>query len=173
MRRPSHRSRAPRPPSLQRQALRGIALFEGLKGLAALVSGIGLIGLLHHDLRHLVLELVGHFGLNPAHHFPAVLLHYVDVLNSTPLSTLELLLTGYVLIRLAEAYGLWNDRAWAEWLGALSSGVYIPFEVRHLWHQPTVISAAILGLNLLVVMFLARQLWKRRAMPAKQEAGAA
>lgn len=153
--------------------MRGIALFEGLKGLAALLSGVGLIGLLHHDLRHLVLELVGHFGLDPARHFPALLLHYVDVLNSTPLGTLELLLTTYVVIRLAEAYGLWNDRIWAEWLGALSGGLYIPFELRHLLHQPSIISATILGMNLLIVAFLIRQLWKRRGTPRQQDTRAA
>lgn len=154
---------SPHQPSVQRQALHGIALFEGLKGLAALTSGVGLIGLLHHDLRHLVLELVGHFGLDPAQHFPALLLHYVDVLNSTPLGTLELLLAAYVAIRLAEAYGLWRDKAWAEWLGVLSGGLYIPFELRHLWHQPTLVSAAIVGVNLTIVAFLALQLGRRRS----------
>lgn len=149
---------------MQARALRGIALFESLKGLAALASGLGLLSLLHHDLRHLVLELVGHFGLDPAQHFPALVLHYVDVLNGTPLGTLELLLAAYVTIRLAEAYGLWNDRAWAEWLGALSGGLYVPFELRHLWHQPTAVSATVLGLNLLIVAFLLRRLWERRAV---------
>lgn len=143
--------------------MHGIALFEGLKGLAALASGVGLIGLLHHDLRHLALELVGHFGLDPAQHFPALLLHYVDVLNSTPLGTLELLLAAYVTIRLAEAYGLWRDKAWAEWLGVLSGGLYIPFELRHLWHRPTLVSAAIVSANLTIVAFLALQLGRRRS----------
>lgn len=149
---------------MQARTLRGIALFESLKGLAALASGVGLLSLLHHDLRHLVLELVGHFGLDPAQHFPALVLHYVDVLNGTPLDTLELLLAAYVTIRLAEAYGLWNDRAWAEWLGALSGGLYVPFELRHFWHQPTAVSATVLGLNLLVVAFLLRRLRERRAV---------
>lgn len=150
------------PLSAQRRALRGIALFEGFKGLAALLSGIGLVSLLHHDLRHLVLELVGHFDLDPAQHFPALLLHYVDVLNGTPLGTLELLLAGYVLVRLSEAYGLWKDRAWAEWLGALSGGLYIPFELRHLWHAPTLVSGGVLVVNGVMVVFLAWQLVNRR-----------
>ena len=54
----------------ERGALKAIAIFEATKGVAALASTIGLLALLHHDLHHLALELVGHFGLNPTEHFP-------------------------------------------------------------------------------------------------------
>lgn len=145
-----------------RRTLRGIALFEAFKGLAALAVGIGLIELMHHDLRHLVLELVGHFGLDAARTFPALLLKTADALNSTPLDTLELLLGAYLLTRWVEAYGLWRQKAWGQWLGALSGGLYIPFELRHLWHNPTALSLAVLTLNVLIVGFLAHQLWQRR-----------
>jgi uncharacterized membrane protein (DUF2068 family) len=44
---------------------------------------------------------------------------------------------GYIVVRMLEAYGLWNERAWGEWLGALSGGLYIPFEIGHLVHRPS------------------------------------
>ena len=144
------------------KALRSIALFEGLKGLAAFVIGIGLINLLHHDLKRLVLELMGHFGLDAAQPFPVLMLHYADVLNDTPLDTLEMLVGAYLFTRLVEAYGLWHQKAWGEWLGALSGGLYIPFELHHIWHSPTGLSAAVLAINVLIVGFLAQQLWRRR-----------
>lgn len=153
---------SPQKRSGSERTLRGIALFEGLKGLTALVIGIGLVNLLHHDLRHLVLELTGHFGLDPAQPFPALLLQSADALNNTPLDTLELLLGAYLLTRLVEAYGLWQQKAWGEWLGALSGGLYVPFELHHLWHAPSTLSAAVLTLNVLIVGFLVRQLWRRR-----------
>jgi uncharacterized membrane protein (DUF2068 family) len=149
--------------TLQDRTLRAIAVFEGLKGLAALASSIELLNLLHHDLRHFALELVGHFGLNPAQHYPALLLQYVDELNSTPVSTLMLFASAYVATRLTEAYGLWHERRWGEWLGALSGALYVPFELRHLYHQPSPISAAVLALNVAMVAFLAFQLRQRRA----------
>lgn len=149
-------------PSKASGTLRGIALFEALKGLAALLSGLGLLSLLHHDLHLMALELVGHFGLDPAQHFPALLLHYADVLNGTQLGTLELLIAGYVAVRLAEAYGLWLDLAWGEWLGVLSGGLYIPFEVRHLWHDPALSGVGVLLLNVAMVAFLAARLRRRK-----------
>lgn len=89
------------------KALRSIALFEGLKGLAAFAIGIGLINLLHHDLKRLVLELMGQFGLDSAQPFRVLMLHYADVLNDTPLDTLEMLVGAYLFTHLVEAYGLW------------------------------------------------------------------
>lgn len=153
-------------PAAQARTLRGIALFEASKGLAALLIGAGLLELMHHDLRQLVLELVGHFGLAPTQALPALLLQTADTLNGTPLDTLELLLGAYLAIRLTEAYGLWHARAWAEWLGSLSGGLYVPFELRHLWHEPSALSAAVLGVNLLIVGFLVWQLWQRRFSPS-------
>lgn len=149
------------PLSRTRHALQGIALLEAVKGGAALVVGVGLIELLHHDLRHLVRELVGHFGLDPAAPMPLLMLQWADQLNHTPLTTLELLLAVYMALRLTEAYGLWQGQVWAEWLGALSGGLYVPFELHHLWHVPNLLSASVLLLNLLVVGFLAWRLWRR------------
>jgi uncharacterized membrane protein (DUF2068 family) len=75
---------------------------------------------------------------------------------------LVVIATAYIAIRFLEAYGLWYERAWGEWLGALSAGLYVPFEVRHLLHRPSFISAAVLAGNAFVVGFLAYQLWRRR-----------
>ena len=146
----------------ERGALKAIALFEATKGVAALASTIGLLSLLHHDLHHLALELVGHFGLDPKQHFPALLLQYVDQVNGTPLRSVVLLGGAYITIRLVEAYGLWFDRSWGEWVAALSGSLYVPFEVQHLIHQTTMISALVLLLNLGVVGFMLHRLYERR-----------
>jgi uncharacterized membrane protein (DUF2068 family) len=150
------------PPGLEQRALRVIAGFEALKGVAALTSAMGLLELMHHDLHHLASELIGHFGLNPHQHYPALLLQWVDELNNTPVRTVLLLAGAYASIRLLEAYGLWRVRAWGEGLGAASGLLYVPFEVRHLLHDPGWISLGVLLFNLLLVAFLLWQLKRRR-----------
>ncbi len=145
-----------------RGALKAIAIFEASKGIAALASTIGLLSLLHHDLRHLALALVGHFGLDPTQHFPALLLQYVDQVNSTPLRSVVLLGGGYIIIRLVESYGLWFDRSWGEWVAALSGALYVPFEVQHLIHRATVVNALVLLFNLGVVGYMLHRLYERR-----------
>jgi uncharacterized membrane protein (DUF2068 family) len=145
-----------------RRALRAIAMFEAIKGVAALAAVAGLLDLMHHDVRHLAMELIGHFGLNPDAHYPSILLHYADLLPGANVHSLVILAFGYVLVRLLEAYGLWNDRAWGEWLCAVSGGLYLPIEIGHLMHRPSFINAAVLAGNALMVGFLAYQLWRRR-----------
>ncbi len=146
-----------------RRTLRAIAVFEAIKGLAALAAIVGLLDLMHHDVRHLAIELIGRFHLNPEARYPTVLLHYADLLPNTDLHLLELLAAGYVSTRWLESYGLWNDRAWGEWLGALSGGLYVPFEIGHLLHRPSAITSLVLAFNVFLVCFLAFRLWRRRS----------
>lgn len=151
----------PERPSRQRRALRAIALFEGIKGIAAIAASLGVLELVHHDARRLAMALIGHYGLNPLHHYPALLLHYADALQDANLRNVLLLAWGYAAIRLLEAYGLWRDRAWAEWLAALSGALYVPFEVRHVLAHPTAINGGVLLANLAVVGFMAWRLGQR------------
>ena len=85
------------------------------------------------------------------------------LLANTDLRQVVLLLGAYSAIRLAEAYGLWRDRAWAEWLAAVSGAVYLPLEISHLLHSTTWINAGVLALNLAVVAYMVVRLRRRRA----------
>jgi uncharacterized membrane protein (DUF2068 family) len=151
----------------QRHTLHAIAIYEGIKGVAALAASIGLLELLHRDLRHIASELIGHFGLDPERHYPALLLHYVDQLNATKIHSLVLIAFAYAVLRLAEGYGLWRDRPWGEWLGAASGGLYLPFEIYHLSHRLTWTGAIVFVANLSMVAFLVARLWRRRGEPVQ------
>ena len=95
-----------------------------------------------------------------------MLLHYANLLPSADVRLFLSLAAGYIALRWVEAYGLWKGKAWAEWLGAVSGGIYVPLELEHLIRAPSAISASVLSINLLVVIFLALQLWRRRPAPA-------
>ena len=104
-------------PTASRQALHAIAFIEALKGLAALAGIIGVLDLMHHDVRHLAIELIGRFGSNPDARYSSLLLHYADLLTGADVGSLLRLAGAYICLRFLEAYGLWRDRAWGEWLG--------------------------------------------------------
>ncbi|URI06908.1 DUF2127 domain-containing protein [Aquincola tertiaricarbonis] len=156
-----------------RQALRAIAAFEALKGLVALAAGLGLLSLLHHDLHRLALALIGHVGLDPGGHYPALLLGRLDQLQHLPTRLLLMAVLAYVALRWLEAWGLWKGAAWGEWLGALSGALYLPFELRHLLHRPSVAAAAVVTLNAVLVVVLARQWWRQRDRRRAQGAASA
>jgi uncharacterized membrane protein (DUF2068 family) len=149
-------------PSALRRTLRTIAAFEAVKGVTALAASLGLLSLLHQDLHHMAVALIGHFGLDPGGHYPTIILHYADLVENADRRALVLLAGGYIVLRFCEAYGLWRERGWGQWLGALSGAIYVPFEVRHLMHGPTLAGALVLAVNLLVIGFLAQRLRQQR-----------
>ena len=68
----------------------------------------------------------------------------------------------YASLRFAEAYGLWRDKAWAEWLAAISGAIYIPFEVVELIKKVTALRIVSLAVNLLIVGYMLSMLRKHR-----------
>ena len=153
---------APLPTAPNSQVLHAIAVFEAIKGLAALAASLGLLSLMHHDLEALAYALIGHFHLDPEAQFPRMLLDEAAWLQSANLRQVVFLACGYAALRFIEAYGLWRDRTWAEWLASGSGAIYLPFEIKHLMDQPTWAHAAVLIFNLYIVMYMVRRLWRQK-----------
>lgn len=143
-------------------AIRLVAFFEALKGAAVLLAATGLLALVHHDLGAIAASLVQHTHLNPASKYPRVFLDAMANLQHTRLLWLALGAAAYSAVRFAEAYGLYRQRPWAEWLAALSGGIYIPFEIAGVVHERTVLSAVLLAANVAVVAVMVRALIARR-----------
>lgn len=148
------------------RALRTIAGFELLKGLLAVALVFGLLDLLHRDVHAIAVSLIGHIGLSPGDRYPAMALRDLDQLLAIPLRTLRLAAGAYASVRFAEAYGLWSDRRWGEWLGTVSVAVYLPFEWGHLISGPSIAGALVIAANVAVAGFLGWRLWRRRGKAA-------
>ncbi|MFT3802969.1 MAG: DUF2127 domain-containing protein [Burkholderiaceae bacterium] len=144
-------------------AIRLIASFEALKGLLVLAAGFGLLHALHHDLRHVAEQLIRHVHVNPDNHLSHLFLQRIDQLQHANLVGLFVAAIAYVVLRFAEATGLWLGRSWGEWLGALSGAIYLPIEIMHLVERPGVGVAVVFAFNAAVVFYLATRLWRRRA----------
>jgi uncharacterized membrane protein (DUF2068 family) len=77
----------------------------------------------------------------------------------------------YSLIRFVEAYGLWHQRRWAEWLAALSGAVYIPVEVYEIAHRASWLKVGALLVNLAIVAYMVWLLTENRRRARHAEAG--
>lgn len=152
--------------------LRVVAVFELAKGALALAAAAGLLTFLHHDVRRVFSELLPHLHLNPARRIPGIFLLLADRLDSMDLWLLATGAALYAVIRIAEGYGLWLGREWAEWLGAVSGAIYIPLEIYALTKGVTALKLATLGINLLVLAVLSEALWRRRRKRPKRATSA-
>jgi uncharacterized membrane protein (DUF2068 family) len=160
----------PRSQMSHQAGLRVLAVLEAVKGALVLGVGLGLLGLIHHDVQHLAEGLVRHFHLNPANSYPRVLLHAAQQLTDARLWGLAVAALVYALFRFAEGYGLWTQRRWAAWLGAVSAALYIPVEVWELVEGITGPKVVLLGVNVGVVWYLAMVIRQRR-VEGRRDAG--
>ncbi|WP_052263275.1 DUF2127 domain-containing protein [Geobacter pickeringii] len=141
----------PQPPPHVGADLRTIACFEAAKGLLVILAGLGLLALIHRDVQAIAEEIVRHFHLNPASRVPRIFLEAAGTADGPRLKLLALGAFGYATLRLAEAWGLWRGRAWAEWLGIVSGGIYLPLEVYELFLSVTPVKIGTFLVNLAVV----------------------
>ncbi|WP_305805543.1 DUF2127 domain-containing protein [Stenotrophomonas sp. YIM B06876] len=135
-----------------------IALLEAAKAVLALVAAAGLEISGPAALRHLVNSLIQRLGSDPEQGPLAMLLKLI-----TP-HTVHLgaaVLVAYTLVRLLEAWGLWRAKVWASWLGCISATLYLPLDIYAIVRHPGWASWLVLGINVLVVVVLARDIGKR------------
>jgi uncharacterized membrane protein (DUF2068 family) len=148
--------------------LRAVALIEFVKGALVLVAGAGLLALVHRDVQDVAEALIRHLHLNPASHAPHIFIDLAGRVSSGDLWWLAIGAGIYAVARLAEGYGLWRDRAWAQWLGAVSGLIYVPFELHALSKGVTALKLTTLVINLVVVWVLFDALSRRRRQPRER-----
>jgi uncharacterized membrane protein (DUF2068 family) len=149
-RRPSHRA-----------GLRTVALFEAFKGVIALLVAYAFIHMIHKDVdfgdvaEHILRFL--HIGLH--HRLAQSFMQAAGKLSDAHIATVLGLAVAYATLRFAEGYGLWKQRAWAEYLAIISGCLYIPFEIQRLFRHPNWVHWLILLINILVVLYIAWVRW--------------
>ena len=136
-----------------------LALFEGLKGLLALIAAASLEVLGPQPLRNLIASLIARFNLDPDH---GTLPSLLNAISPGAVHLAVAVVTLYALWRLVEAWGLWRARAWASWLGCVGTAAYLPLDLYALYHHPGWHTWSVLAINLAVVAILTRDLFKRR-----------
>jgi len=141
--------------SNQLRLLRGIATLELAKGLIVLLAAIGVILVTRNqdpwDMADGLLRLL---HISPDHHFAQVFLKWADTLTDAKLYMVAAAGVGYSIMRFLEAYGLWNARAWAEWIALISGALYLPFEIYKLIYRVNWFHVVVLTINVAIVLYM-------------------
>lgn len=145
-----------------RKSLDVVAAIEAAKGSLVLLAGFGLLGLLHRDLHALSGEIVAHLHMDPARKYPHIFIDLMSSLNDHKLWLMAGMALLYSTIRFVEAYGLWKQKTWAEWLALVGGCIYLPAEIYEIARKITVIHVGALVVNLVVVLLMAKVLLQKR-----------
>jgi uncharacterized membrane protein (DUF2068 family) len=140
--------------SRQLRALRAVASIEFLKGLVVLLAGFGVLSLVHRDAWDVAESFLEWLHISPDTHYAQVFLNLADQVTDAKLWGVAVGALAYSTLRFLEAYGLWRERAWAEWLALISGAIYLPFEIYELARRPDWIRLGIFVVNLAFVLYM-------------------
>ena len=148
------------------KVMRGIAVFEAAKGIVVLSAGLGLISLLRsgNTLNNFIQQWINHMHLKSLTHTPDALIELTKNITNSHLWSISGFISAYALLRFTEAYGLWQERRWAEWLAALSSGIYLPIEIVELSKGINLWRTATFILNCLIILFMVYALYRKKGI---------
>jgi uncharacterized membrane protein (DUF2068 family) len=99
-------------------------------------------------------KVAHHLGLDHSSYYTSIFLKAFNSLNDRDILQLLILATLYCTIRFVEAYGLWRERAWAEWLAIFSGGIYLPFEIIKIVEGYAWWKVIITAFNIAIVLYL-------------------
>lgn len=106
------------------------------------------------DLSHQLDGLAEHTGPDASRDWLGSALHSLLRLNSRTVTVLLVTATIYCVIEGIEAVGLWRERRWAEYLTAVATVGFLPFEIDELVKRITVLRVAALVANLAILGWL-------------------
>jgi uncharacterized membrane protein (DUF2068 family) len=147
----------------QVKVLRAVASIELTKGLIVLAAGWSLLFLLHKDTWEVADNLLRMLHISPDHHLAQLFLDWADRITDRKIWIASGVATAYSILRFVEAYGLWNARAWAEWIALISGTLYIPFEVHELIRRISLFHVSLLTVNLAIIGYMAYLRFSARA----------
>jgi uncharacterized membrane protein (DUF2068 family) len=140
--------------------LKVIAIFKIIKGVLLLLLGLSFLFL---NFRSQSLDALSNWTDEEIllRHSRAVmfLLNKLQaVLENGQLRAPAFLALFYSGLLFTEGIGVYMQKRWAEWLMVFVTATFIPLEVRHIWHRPSLAAIIILVVNCFIVWFLIRVL---------------
>src|SRR5580700_9374435 len=144
----------PDPHRRQRRVLRAVAGFEFFKGIFVVAMGICALALVHKDTWLIAESLLALLRISTDHRFAQSFLDFADTITNARLWAAARFAFAYAALRFTEAYGLWKERTWAEWVALISGALLLPWEVRELMRGISLFRVALFVINLAVVLYM-------------------
>ncbi len=138
----------------QRRLLRAVATLEFSKGVFVVIMGICAIALVHKDAWLIAESLLALLHISTDRQSAQMFLDFADSVTDARLWAAARIAFAYAALRFAEAYGLWMERTWAEWVAFVSGTLLLPLEVRELFRGITFWRCALLIGNLAIVCYM-------------------
>jgi uncharacterized membrane protein (DUF2068 family) len=146
------------PPARRDRLLPWIAAERAFRAVVLLTVGLVLVSHPHADWADEITRFAGRLGLDPNTNWVRRIVEKVRTIDTNKDVLFGVVAIAYGLLEGAEAYGLWMQRRWGEWLTVFATSLLLIPEVWELTKSATVLKVGVLIVNLLVVAYLLRRL---------------
>lgn len=134
--------------------LRAVASFECTKGIFVVVMGFCALALVHKDVWLIAERLLALLHIDTDRRSAQLFLDFADSVTDARLWAAVRIAFAYAGLRFIEAYGLWKERTWAEWVALVSGSLLLPLEVRELLRGITLWRVVLFVGNILVILYM-------------------
>lgn len=110
------------------------------------------------DLESSVTSALANSGQQTGRHFTERTIHRLLNLHGSSLKVVIVTASAYCVLEGSEAVGLWLERRWAEYLTAVATAGFLPFEVHEIAKRVTVLRVGALVVNIAILVYL---LWSK------------
>lgn len=144
-----------------KKGLRTVATIEFVKGVLVTLAALGFVEVIRSniDLEDAAQNLLYFLHIDPDRHISQAFVDAAGRMMDANIATVLAIAFVYSGLRFIEAYGLWRQRVWAEWLAIVSGAIYLPFELYNLVRRPSTMHWVILLINIVVVLYIAWVRW--------------
>ncbi len=136
------------------KGVRTVATIEFTKGVIVVLAGLGLLSIRHRSIWGVAESFLEFFHISPYHHYVGVFIDLVSKISDMHLWKLAVAAGIYAILRFIEAFGLWYALPWAEWMAAITGGIYIPFELADLFRRVTSFRLLVIIINTIIVLYM-------------------
>ena len=147
----------------QDNLIRLVAVFKILKAVVLIVTGIGILKLMHMDVARELDHWVAMLGLDPGSRYVSQAIQKATNLSPHRIRELGLVSFVYAGLFLTEGIGLWLLKRWAEWFTVIITSSLLPFEIYEIHRHPSAVKVLVLVLNIAVVGYLVWRIRNERA----------
>jgi uncharacterized membrane protein (DUF2068 family) len=139
-----------------------IGVFRLTKAAVLVVMGVGALAGFSRAFGDRLEELADASGLFWARHLAARALAALLSLSTRSVRELGLACLAYAAVFTVEGVGLVRRRRWAEWITVVVTSSFVPLEIYEVAHRPGAGKSVALVLNVLIVVYIAVRIWRRR-----------
>jgi uncharacterized membrane protein (DUF2068 family) len=135
-----------------------IAVFKLVKGCLLVAAGIGVLRLVHRDVANVFTQWIDVLRVDPDNRYAHALLAKVLSLDDRKLREIGAGTFFYAALFFTEGFGLLLQKRWAQYFTIIVTASLLPLEIFEMIRHASGGKAAIILLNVAIVVYLAIRL---------------